>query len=282
MRALVLLLLSCVSLFAADTDDAIIPLKSGEVHFVAYTLSYLHDPGAIYFRDLVLTLRTGGAKYMSFGPITSTNFDLRDANGNSIEVHTRSLSRDMTGGPDGEAIVIHLTVYVSPAQDSPQPWTLRFRAGAEIFPTDSSQPWDLTITGINLQKRATFTIETLVETAVGGIIVGLLIRYVSWPKKIPPKIMLPYLPWFLGLIGLVGSIGYEAQRLGSLTNFCYPLDRFIQQHLDAIGGLSSLAALTGIIIGMIVLRRSGRSRLVTIGTIFSVLVLLWSIFGMSL
>jgi hypothetical protein len=67
-----------------------------------------------------------------------------------------------------------------------------------------------------------------------------------------------------------------------LLHSFYSLDRFIQHHLDAIGGSSSLAALLGIVAGLVILRFRGRSRLVMSGTILSIGVLLWSVLGLSL
>jgi hypothetical protein len=97
---------------------------------------------------------------------------------------------------------------------------------------------------------------------------------IKWP--------LASLPVLFGFIGLVPSIGYEMQRSGVFLHSFYSLDRFIQHHLDAIAGLSSLAALLGVVAGLVIIRLRGRSRLITFGTIFSVLVLLWCVFGLSL
>jgi hypothetical protein len=96
------------------------------------------------------------------------------------------------------------------------------------------------------------------------------------------KATVPFLPMLFGAAGLVASVGYELQRSGALPNSFYPLDRFIQHNLDAIAGLSALAALLGVVVGLIILRVRGWSTLVTVGTGFALVVLFWSVFGLSL
>ena len=91
-----------------------------------------------------------------------------------------------------------------------------------------------------------------------------------------------FLPALFGIIGLIAAVGYQAQRSGAFLHSSYWLDRFIQRHLDAIAGFASVAGLLGIVAGLVVLRVRGRNRFVTFGTIFSVVVLLWSAFGLSL
>ena len=93
---------------------------------------------------------------------------------------------------------------------------------------------------------------------------------------------LAFLPMLLSLIGLVTSVAYQAQRSGAFHHSLYLLGRFIQHHLDAIAGLSSLLALLGIVAGLVILRLRGQISLVRWGTIFSVVVLLWTVFGLSL
>ncbi|MSU59853.1 MAG: hypothetical protein EXS35_17085 [Pedosphaera sp.] len=93
---------------------------------------------------------------------------------------------------------------------------------------------------------------------------------------------LVFLPVLFGFIGLIASVGYQAQRSGAFLHSFYSLDRFIQHHLDAIAGFSSLVALLGIVAGLVILRLRGQSLLVKWGTIFSVVVLLWTVFGLSL
>jgi hypothetical protein len=89
------------------------------------------------------------------------------------------------------------------------------------------------------------------------------------------------LPFMFGSAGLIASVGYEMQRAGVLHSF-YSLDRFVQHHLNAVGSFASIAALLGILAGLVILRVRGRVRLVTAGTIFSVVVLLWCVFGLPL
>ena len=91
-----------------------------------------------------------------------------------------------------------------------------------------------------------------------------------------------FIPVVLGVVGLFASVGYHAQRSGVFLNSFYSLDRFIQHHLDAIAGLSSLAALLGVVAGLLILRLRGRRPFVTAGTGFALVVLLWSVFGLSL
>jgi hypothetical protein len=93
---------------------------------------------------------------------------------------------------------------------------------------------------------------------------------------------LSFVPGLLGFIGLLVSVAYQAQRSGAFVNSFYPLNRFIQHHLDAIAGFSSLIALLGVIAGMLILRLRGESLLVKWGTVFSIVVLLWTVFGLSL
>lgn len=94
--------------------------------------------------------------------------------------------------------------------------------------------------------------------------------------------LLPLLPVLLGLAGLLASVSYQAQRSGVFLHSFYWIDRFIQHHLDAVAGYSSLAALLGITAGLLIRRFQGVSHLVTFGILFSVGVLLWSTFGLSL
>lgn len=93
---------------------------------------------------------------------------------------------------------------------------------------------------------------------------------------------LGFLPVLFGFIGLVASSGYQAQRLGAFLHSHYWLNRFIQHHLDAIAGFSSLAALLGTVAGLLMLRWQDKNLLVKWGTIFSFVVLLWTLFGLSL
>jgi hypothetical protein len=90
------------------------------------------------------------------------------------------------------------------------------------------------------------------------------------------------LPVLFGTIGLIASAGYQAQRSGVFLHSFDSLGRFIQHHLDAIAGFSSLAALLGVVAGLVILRVRGQHSLVRLGTIFSVVVLLWTAFGLSL
>ena len=91
-----------------------------------------------------------------------------------------------------------------------------------------------------------------------------------------------FLPVLFAIAGLIAAVGYQAQRSGAFLHSFYSLDRFIQHHLDAIAGFASAAGLLGVVAGLVVLRVRGRNRFVTFGTIFSVVVLLWSVFGLSL
>jgi hypothetical protein len=89
-------------------------------------------------------------------------------------------------------------------------------------------------------------------------------------------------PLIFGSIGLMLLGTYQAQRGGVFLHSFYSFDRFVQHHLDAFAGLGSLAALLGVACGVLILRVCGRSRLVTVGTIISLVALLFSVFGLSL
>ena len=93
---------------------------------------------------------------------------------------------------------------------------------------------------------------------------------------------LAFLPVVFSCIALVTSVAYQAQRSGVFLHSFYSLGRFIQHHLDAIAGFSSLLALFGVVAGLVILHLRGQSSLVRWGTIFSVVVLLWTVFGLSL
>jgi hypothetical protein len=128
MKTLIVLLLSCASLFAGET---LIPLKSGETNFVSYGLSCLvsdsrsasNGPAGA---NLVLTLRNDGAKWMDTDSITVEDFSLRDANGQEMKIYLFTPSQSMAYG---EATVIMLRV--ANAADAPQPWTLHLKSKAE-------------------------------------------------------------------------------------------------------------------------------------------------------
>jgi len=91
-----------------------------------------------------------------------------------------------------------------------------------------------------------------------------------------------FLPIVFGSIGLTVLGIYQAQRYGVFLHSFYSFDRFIRHHLDAIGGFGSLATLLGVASSFLILWLRGRSRLVTVGTIISLVALLFSVFGLSL
>jgi hypothetical protein len=91
-----------------------------------------------------------------------------------------------------------------------------------------------------------------------------------------------FLPVVFGSSGLFILGIYQAQRYGVFLHSFYSFDRFIQHHLDAIAGFGSLATLLGVASSFLILWLCGRSRLVTIGTIISLVALLFSLFGLSL
>jgi hypothetical protein len=90
------------------------------------------------------------------------------------------------------------------------------------------------------------------------------------------------LPVVFGSLGLILCSIYQAQRDGVFLHSFYSFDRFIQHHLDAVAGFGSLAALLGVAASFLILWLCGRSRLVTAGTIISLVALLFSVFGLSL
>jgi hypothetical protein len=91
-----------------------------------------------------------------------------------------------------------------------------------------------------------------------------------------------FLPIVFGSVGLIVLGIYQAQRGGVFLHSFYSFDRFIQHHLDAIAGFGSLATLLGVAASFLILWLCGRSRLVTVGTIISLIALLFSVFGLSL
>jgi ABC-type branched-subunit amino acid transport system permease subunit len=94
--------------------------------------------------------------------------------------------------------------------------------------------------------------------------------------------LVKFLPVIFGSIGLIVSAAYEAQRSGVFLHTYYSFDRFIQHHLSSIAGFASLTALFGVVAGLLILRIRGRSGFVSFGTVFSLVVLLWSVLGLSL
>jgi hypothetical protein len=156
MKTFIVLFLSCVSLFAGET---FVTLKSGETNHVSYGLACLvsdswsasNTAPSEDSLDLILTLRNEGAKWMSFGKITTEDFSLRDAKGQDIQFYLRT-SPDVQGIHYGEAAVIHLIVYTPGLQypaKAPQPWTLYFKTK----PGEHDYPLDWTITGIKPGKH---------------------------------------------------------------------------------------------------------------------------------
>jgi hypothetical protein len=91
-----------------------------------------------------------------------------------------------------------------------------------------------------------------------------------------------FLPVIFGSVGLVILGIYQAQRGGVFLHSFYSFDRFIQHHLDAVAGFGSSATLLGVASSFLILWLCGRSRLVTVGTIISLIALLFSVFGCSL
>jgi hypothetical protein len=147
MKTVIVLLLSCVPLFAGET---IIPLKSGETtNFVSYGLFCLVSdssdasdapPG----ENLVLALRNEGAKWISLDNVTVEDFSLRDAEGHEMKIYLRTPPKGMGSG---EPTIIHLEG--RNAGKATQPWTLHFKSK----PGEHNDPLELTITGIKPHKR---------------------------------------------------------------------------------------------------------------------------------
>jgi hypothetical protein len=91
-----------------------------------------------------------------------------------------------------------------------------------------------------------------------------------------------FLPVLFGSIGLIVLGIYQAQRYGVLLHSFYSFDRLIQHHLDGLAGFGSLATLLGVASSFLIVWLRGQSRLVTVGTIISLMALLFSLFGLSL
>jgi len=90
-----------------------------------------------------------------------------------------------------------------------------------------------------------------------------------------------FLPIIFGCVGLILCGIYQAQRSGVFLHSFYSFDRFIQHHLG-IAFFGFLAAILGVIAGLLILRIRGRSQLVIVGTIISLVAFLYSVFGLSL
>jgi hypothetical protein len=144
MKPLIVLLLSCTSLFAGEN---LVPLKSGETNIISYGLFCLVSDSrsasnAPAGEDLVLVLRNNGAKWIGMSDITREDFKLRDAKGNQVKIYLRTSPKNI---PYGGADTIQLIV--NRADAAPEPWTLHFSN------RDPFVPIDLTITDIKPRKN---------------------------------------------------------------------------------------------------------------------------------
>jgi hypothetical protein len=101
-------------------------------------------------------------------------------------------------------------------------------------------------------------------------------------KTLRVKTPVALLPAVLGFLGLIISVIYQSQRAGVFLGPVHRFDRFIQHHLDAIAASSSLCAALGVLVGLVILSVRARSPIVVLSMIFSLAVLLWSMFGLSL
>ena len=91
-----------------------------------------------------------------------------------------------------------------------------------------------------------------------------------------------FVPFAFGTLGLLISAVYQAQRDGMFLHSFYSFDRAIQHHLNAVGGIAWLTDLLGVAVGLIILRVRGQNRMVTLGTGFSAVIFLLSMFCVSL
>ena len=91
-----------------------------------------------------------------------------------------------------------------------------------------------------------------------------------------------FLPLLFGCVAFLLCAIYQIQRTGAFLHSFYSVDRFIQHHLDTFADVASLAGILGILLGVVILRLRGRSRIVKYGTVASLIGLLWSVFGLSL
>lgn len=145
MKTLILLLLSGVSVFAAET---LLPLKSGDANMVSYGLfcvvsDWRHATNAPAGSSLILTLRNTGAKWIDLESVTAEDFELKDVKGQQRKIYLWTQSpRGMGLGDDS---VIHLVI--DDPGDAPQPWTLHFRSKKALVPIE------LTITDIKPRKH---------------------------------------------------------------------------------------------------------------------------------
>ncbi len=145
MKSLIVLLLSCVSLFGGET---LVPLQSGQTNMVSYGLYCVVSdsrsgtnvpPG----EDLLLTIRNTGAKWIRTEDVSVEDFSLSDAKGRKVKIWRGDASS--SGMAYGRVCIIHLFVADPKA---PQPWTLRFKSKPK-----SMASVDLTITDIEPRKR---------------------------------------------------------------------------------------------------------------------------------
>ena len=139
MKALVILFVSCFSLFAGER---LVPLKSGQTQLVSYSLSCIVSDSSVAanlpaISDLVLTIRNIGAKCIDIDKVTATNFSLQDAELRPMKFYLRTPRPQNEAW--GEVAVFHLSVFN--AKMAPQPWTMHFNSDGVI-------PVELTMTNI--------------------------------------------------------------------------------------------------------------------------------------
>src|SRR5947209_5180326 len=136
MKALLVLILSCASLFGADVGgstkqpgESLIPINAGEDKrgIVSYGLFFAQSASrsasnAPAGSSLLLVLRNTGAKSINMEGVTVDDFSLEDAHGRNLKLYLWSQPRSMGYG---DPTVVHLEV--ADAAKAPQPWVLRFR-----------------------------------------------------------------------------------------------------------------------------------------------------------
>lgn len=157
MKALLILILSCASLFGSDLGggtkqqgEFLIPLKAGEDKqgIVSYGLFCIGSgsrsaSNAPAGSSLLLVLRNTGAKSINMEGVTVDDFSLKDAQSKKLKLHLWSPPRTMGFG---DPTVVHLEV--DGAVEGTHPWVLRFKTKPEAH-----VPFELSISGIDAHKQ---------------------------------------------------------------------------------------------------------------------------------
>jgi hypothetical protein len=109
----------------AEAEDSAVErvtrLKAGKQDEVSYTLFQFGAKGERC--DLFLSLRNVGAKWIELDHISSKNFSVKDAKGNSVEFALKETPRSVGYG---EMAIAHILILTT---DAPSPWSISFDSG---------------------------------------------------------------------------------------------------------------------------------------------------------